>query len=62
MEKNILVENEQHFINTIIHFITKRDENSVIRNKLIDDYSKKKVVYEDWDVEAKDSSDRNLSG
>jgi hypothetical protein len=39
----------------IIHFITKQDKNLIIQKKFIDDYSKKKTIYEDWDDETKDS-------
>ncbi len=54
LKKNLLLENEEDLIETIIHFITKQDKNLLIQNKLIDDYSKKKTIYEDWDDEIKD--------
>ncbi|UJR24999.1 hypothetical protein I4U23_006360 [Adineta vaga] len=54
MKKNLFLDNEQELIETIIHFITKQDQNLVIQNKLIDDYTKKSLVYEDWDDEIKE--------
>ncbi|CAF4686735.1 unnamed protein product, partial [Rotaria sp. Silwood2] len=53
--------NEQHLIETIIHFITKQDKNLLIQNRLIDDYSKKNIIYEDWDDDIKDISNTNSS-
>ncbi|CAF0793937.1 unnamed protein product [Adineta ricciae] len=54
MEKNVFLENEQELLETIVHFITKQDRNLVLQNKLIDDYDKTTLVYEDWDNETKD--------
>lgn len=54
LKKNICLENEQHLIETIIHFITKQDKNLLVQTKLNDDYSKPNVISEDWDEETKD--------
>ena len=59
LKKNILLENEQDLIETIIHFITKRDRKLQIQNELMDDYSKQKRNYEDWDEEVKDLPNTN---
>ncbi|CAF4899984.1 unnamed protein product, partial [Rotaria sp. Silwood1] len=61
LKKNIFLDNEQHLIETIIHFITKQDKNLLIQNKLIDDYSKKNIIYEDWDDDIKNVSNTNSS-
>ncbi|CAF2507968.1 unnamed protein product [Rotaria sp. Silwood2] len=61
LKKNIFLDNEQHLIETIIHFITKQDKNLLIQNRLIDDYSKKNIIYEDWDDDIKDISNTNSS-
>jgi hypothetical protein len=60
LKKNILLDNEEDLIETIIHFITKQDQKLLIQNKLIDDYSKKKTLYEDWDDEIKDFPNTNF--
>ncbi|CAF2129708.1 unnamed protein product [Rotaria magnacalcarata] len=60
-KKNILLENEQHLIETIIHFIIKQDKNLVMQNNLIDDYSKKNMINEDWDDEIRNASNKNSS-
>jgi hypothetical protein len=56
LKKNLFLENEQDLIETIIHFITKQDQNLLLQKKLIDEYSTKKTKYEDWDDEIKDLS------
>lgn len=61
LEKNVSLENENDLIETIIHFITKQDQNFLIQNKLIDNYSKKNILYEDWDDEIKDLPTTNFS-
>lgn len=60
-KKNLLLENEEDLIETITHFITKQDQKLLVQNRLIDDYSKKKTVYEDWDDDTKDLPARNFS-
>jgi hypothetical protein len=45
----------------IIHFITKQDKNLLIQNTLIDNLTKKKTIYEDWDDEIKDLTNTNFS-
>lgn len=49
--KNSLFSNENELIDTIIRFITKKDQFPVEQERLIDEYSenKQKPVYEDWD-------------
>ena len=59
LKKNIFLENEQDLIETIIHFITKRDRKLQIQNELMDDYSKQKRDYEDWNEELEDLSNTN---
>lgn len=49
--QNLLINNQQDLIETIIDLITKKDKYLFERRKLIDDYEKKNMVYEDWDVE-----------
>lgn len=58
--KNLLLDNEKDLIETIIHFITKQDQNLLMQRKLIDDYSKKRIDYEDWDNELTQESRSNF--
>lgn len=61
LKKNLLLENEENLIETIIHFITKHDQHFLIQNQLVDHHSKKKSIVEDWDEDTKDLPDRNFT-
>jgi hypothetical protein len=61
LKKNLLLENEQDLIETIIHFITKQDKNLVLQNKILNDHSKKNLINEDWDDEIKHLPNTNFS-
>ncbi len=61
LKKNLLLENEQDLIETIIHFITKQDKNLVLQNKILNDPSKTNLINEDWDDEIKHLPNTNFS-
>lgn len=61
LKKNVFLENEENLIETIIHFITKQDQNFLIQNQLLDHRLTKNSMTEDWDEDTKDLPDRNFT-